>query len=60
VIASSIGPLFHAESIFDDPNAFSDFSEAAVAFITTLLDVAVFLEVAKHCAKLRRLLYAPV
>jgi hypothetical protein len=56
VIASSIGPLFLTESIFDVPNAFSDFSEAGVAFITTPLDVAVFLEVAKDCVELPRLL----
>jgi hypothetical protein len=56
VFASSIGPLFHAESIFEVPNGFSDFSEAGLAFVTTPLDVAVFLDVVKDCVELPRLL----
>jgi hypothetical protein len=56
VFASSIGPLFQAESIFEIPNAFSDFSEAGLAFVTTPLDVAVFLDVVKDCMELPRLL----
>jgi hypothetical protein len=56
VFASSIGPLFQSESIFEIPNAFSDFSEAGIVFVTTPLDVAVFLEVVQDCVELPRLL----
>jgi hypothetical protein len=56
VLASSVKPLFKAESIFEVPDAFSDFQDPGLSFVTTPLDVAVFLDVVKDCVKLPRLL----
>jgi hypothetical protein len=56
VFASSIGALFDTESIFEIPNAFSDFSEDGLAFVTTPIDIAVLLDVVKDCVELPRLL----
>jgi hypothetical protein len=49
-LARSIIPLFTAESIFEVPEAFSDFQDPGLSFVTTLPDPV------KGCAELPRLL----